>query len=118
MKTFNQFIESLEKISSAWERKHPGMKFSIHQSKNPESIRVNSIEVPKEKRNQGIGSRAMKGVINYAKKKGVPVSLTPSPEKGKKKALNRFYNRLGFKSNKGKNKDFRFSDTLINSHDQ
>ena len=118
MKTFNQFLEeseALSKISSSWERKHPGMKFNVYQTSRPESIRVQSLEVPKEKRNKGIGTRAMKGVLNYAQKQNLPVSLTPAPEKGKKEALNRFYKRLGFKSNKGRSRDFRFSDSLIKS---
>jgi hypothetical protein len=51
----------------------------------------------------------MKGVINYAKKQNLP----PSAEKGKKQALDRFYKRLGFKGNKGREKDYRFSDTLL-----
>jgi hypothetical protein len=34
MKTFNEFLaeSTLEKISAAWERKHPGMKFAIYQN--------------------------------------------------------------------------------------
>lgn len=114
--SFKKFIESVEKISLAWERKHPGMKLDLSHSKNPESIRVNSLKVPKQERNKGIGSRAMKGVINYAKKKNIPVSLNPSPERGKKQALDRFYKRLGFKKNSGRQRDFRFSDRLIHGN--
>jgi hypothetical protein len=51
----------------------------------------------------------LEGVIKYAEKQNIPVSLTP----GKKQALGRFYKKLGFKANKGRTKDYRFSDTLI-----
>lgn len=116
MKTLSRFLEEakeakevLNKISSAYERKHPGMKLSLQHNDRTNTIRVNKIEVPKEKQGKGIGSRAMRGIASYAQKQNLPVTLTPEPEKGKKAALNRFYNRHGFK----KNKDLAISDTLI-----
>lgn len=115
MKTFDTFInesqEVLNKISKSWERKHPGMRFSIYQSSvNPTNIQLHSIKVPKDKRNQGIGSRAIKGLINYAKRNKQTVSLTPQAEKNKKAALERFYKRAGFKKNKN---NPEISDTRI-----
>jgi GNAT superfamily N-acetyltransferase len=113
MKTYSQFIvesqEVLNKISSAYERKHPGMKLNVSHSPKTKSIQLNLIRVPKEKRNQGIGSRAIKGISNYAKKQNLSVSLTPEPEKGKKGKLQQFYKKRGFK----RNKDLAISDTHI-----
>lgn len=51
----------------------------------------------------------MKGISNVARRNNVPVTLTPEPDKGKKKALNRFYDKHGF----SKNKDQSISDTMI-----
>lgn len=115
MRTFNQFIsesqEVLDKITTNWRRMHPGMKFHVTNSGN--DIRVHSIEVPKEKRNQGIGTRAITGVQNYARSQGKRVTLTPAPDPRKKAKLNRFYKNLGFKPNSGRTKDFSVSDSRI-----
>lgn len=116
MKTYRQFIaesqESLDKISSAWKRKHPGMKF--HSTVGTQGdIRLHVIEVPKEKRGKGIGTRAMKGLTSYADKQQKRVTLTPQADKGYKGKLDKFYRGFDFKTNKGRNKDFTVSDTRI-----
>lgn len=116
MKTYRQFVaesqEVLDKIGSAWRRKHPGMKF--HSTLDTQGdIRLHAIEVPKEKRGQGIGTRAMKGLTNYADKQQKRVTLTPQADKGKKGKLEKFYKNFEFKANKGRNKDFTVSDTRI-----
>jgi hypothetical protein len=116
MKTFRQFItesqESLDKIGSAWRRKYPGMKFHSTLS-NSGDVRLHAIEVPKEKRNQGIGSRAIKGLTRYADKQNKRVTLTPQADKGKKGKLEKFYKSFGFNKNSGRNKDFSVSDSRI-----
>lgn len=109
MKTFKQFLNessgALAKISAAWERKHPGMKFHLYHNQSGD-IDLHSIEVPKEKRRSGIGSRAIKGLSNYADRNNKRVVLTPQAEKGYKGKLDKFYKEKGFVPNKGRNKDF------------
>jgi GNAT superfamily N-acetyltransferase len=113
MKSYSQFIleshEALNKISSAYERKHPGMKLNLSHSPVKNTISVDLIRVPKEKRGQGIGTRAITGVKNYAKRHNLPVTLSQEPERGKKGKLQKFYKGLGFK----KNQDPAISDTHI-----
>lgn len=116
MRTYTEFLvesqEALRKISAAWERKHPGMKFSAHQDQSGD-IRLHSIEVPKEKRGQGIGSRAIKGLSNFADKNKKRITLTQQAEKGYKGKLDKFYRERGFVPNKGRNRDFTTRDTMI-----
>lgn len=121
MKTFKEFMcesqEVLDKIGSAWQRKHPGMKFHSTMG-NQGDIRLHAIEVPKEKRGQGIGTRAMKGLTNYADKQQKRVTLTPQADKGKKGKLEKFYKSFAFKANSGRNKDFTIRDSRIRNPQQ
>jgi hypothetical protein len=113
MKSYSQFLEdvsqALSTIEKNYKRKHPDVKLSFSHSPRSNTIRVDNIRIPKEKQGQGIGSRVMKGISNVARRNNVPVTLTPEPDKGKKKALDRFYNKHGF----SKNKDQSISDTMI-----
>ena len=120
MKTFNQFLteakppkpDAPQTMAKNWERKHPGIKLHAYPS-HSDTVRLQTLEVPREQRGQGIGSRAVRAMQNVAKKQNKRVTLTPQAEPGYKKKLDTFYKRLGFKSNKGRNKDYSVSDTMI-----
>jgi GNAT superfamily N-acetyltransferase len=122
MKTFSQFIEEakkakppeevLNKISRAYGKKHRGVNLDTSHSSSGD-IRLNNIWLPPEKRNQGIGSRIMKGLSSYADRQGKRITLNQAPEKGKKQKLANFYRSHGFVPNKGRNKDFTTRDTHI-----
>jgi hypothetical protein len=125
MKTYQQFIreakqskpDAIQTISKNLERRTPGMKFHVYPSQTGD-IKLHSLEVPKEKRNQGIGSHALKNLTTFADKQNKRVTLTPEAEKGKKAKLDKFYKRFGFKPNKGRSKDFSVSDTMIRNPNQ
>jgi GNAT superfamily N-acetyltransferase len=112
MKTYKTFLEdtqtALSKISANWERKHPGMKFHVYQAKSGD-IDLHSIEVPKEKRGSGIGSRALKGLTKFADRNNKRIGLTQQPQPGYKKKLDTFYKKFGFRANKGRSKDYSTS---------
>lgn len=120
MKTFKQFVieakqakpDAPEKITSAWERRYPGMKAHLTHH-HADTLKIHSLGVPVNQRRKGIASRFMKGVGNYADKQNKRVVLSPSADKGYKKKLDTFYRNFGFKPNKGRNKDFTVSDTMI-----
>jgi GNAT superfamily N-acetyltransferase len=122
MKTYSQFIteakqakepkEVLNKISSAYGRKHKGVNVDASADRSGD-IRLNNIWIPPEKRNQGIGTRVMKGLSKYADKQGKRITLNQAPERGKKAKLQKFYKSHGFEANKGRNKDFTTRDTHI-----
>ena len=91
MKTYQQFIQeaklpksdALETIGRNLQKRTPGMKFHATPSQTGD-IRLHSIEVPKEKQGQGIGSKALKGLTTFADKQNKRVTLTPQADKGKK----------------------------------
>jgi len=82
-------------------------------SESSDSITINNITVPTENRNSGVGTKAMKIILDYADSAGKKVLLTPSSDFGGNKArLISFYKRLGFIENKGANKDYAISETM------
>jgi GNAT superfamily N-acetyltransferase len=125
MKTYQQFIleakqpkrDAVQTISKNLERRTPGMKVHAYPSQTGD-ISLHSLEVPKEKRNQGVGSHAMRNLTRFADKQNKRVILTPEAERGKKVKLDKFYKRFGFKPNKGRNKDLSVSDTMIRNPNQ
>jgi len=118
MKPFLLFLEQEESHDSDFEklRSHldsMGIRHSIGNHKRSNSISVYAIAVPKEKRNSGIGTSAMRAITAHADKHAKKVTLSPSADFGGSKArLMPFYKRLGFVENKGRNKDYSISDTM------
>lgn len=80
-------------------------------------LHLSMIVVPKEKRKQGIGSKAMERISKYADEHGYEVTLTPA-QRGdidgttSKSRLKKFYKRFGFVENKGRNKDFTTRESM------
>lgn len=83
-------------------------------STEPPIVSLESIIVPKDKRDQGIGTMAMNDIVSWADSLGYMIALDPSGDfGGSPKRLKEFYGRFGFVQNKGRNKDFRTSRTMI-----
>lgn len=77
---------------------------------------LSAIKVPEGARGAGIGTKAMKEIINYADKKGLSIALTPTSDfGGNKSRLEKWYKSFGFVENKGKNKDFSTRERFIRS---
>jgi GNAT superfamily N-acetyltransferase len=120
MKTYKQFLteakppkpDAPQTMAKNWERKYPGLKFGFYPS-HGDTTRVDTLRVPEDQRGQGIATRTMKAAQKVAARQNKRVTLTPQAEQGYKKKLDTFYKRLGFKSNKGRNKDYSVSDTMI-----
>ena len=87
--------------------KYPGLDLELWD--NGHSIELAVIELPKDKRNQGLGTAIVQEIQAYAAQKGLPVVLRPTAEQGKKEALDRFYKNLGFVPNRGRNKNYQLS---------
>ena len=78
------------------------------------ALRLASIKTPKEKRNQGLGTKAMNMIIQYADKNGMKIFLTPVTDWGSSKArLINFYKSFGFIKNSGKNKDWHYKEDMV-----
>ncbi|QXN70910.1 putative methyltransferase [Bacillus phage vB_BspP_Dartukuta] len=89
-----------------------GLKHRI--SERNDVITVSKIEVPEGARGQGAGSSAMQALIDYADATGKHIALTPTADFGGNKArLKEFYQRFGFKENKGKNKVYEVSEGMV-----
>lgn len=83
---------------------------------NPKSnqVSLSRIVVPKESRGQGIGTKAMQDLIDFADEQNALMSLSPSTDFGAT-SINRlkdFYSRFGFVPNKGKYKDYSISESM------
>jgi predicted GNAT family acetyltransferase len=99
-----------ENIESILTSKY-GVEVDIYE--RADYIELSKIIVPKQMRGQGIGSKVMKELIEYAKQNKKDIFLTPSNSfGGNKTGLDKFYKSLGFKSNSGRNRDFRSRQSL------
>jgi hypothetical protein len=82
-------------------------------------ITLSRIVVPQGQREQGTGTAALQALVDYADRTGQRVVLSPSADfGGNKKRLMEFYKRFGFVENKGRNKDFAVSETMIREPQQ
>jgi hypothetical protein len=92
--------------------KFPDFKIGI--SENKDNIILDKIVVPENARDSGQGTDFMVQLVRDADKKGKAIGLTPSTDfGGNKKRLTEFYKRFGFVENKGNNKDFTISESMI-----
>lgn len=102
--------EEVDAFSQTLRDKYPGLVLDYHYDDRHGILVVSRIIVPKDKRNQGVGSSVMRSLMDFAKSKGFKTTLTPTPEFGSsKERLNKFYKGFGFK----KNKDMSISETMI-----
>jgi tRNA nucleotidyltransferase (CCA-adding enzyme) len=75
---------------------------------------LSKIEVSGDERNAGQGTKEMQNIVDKMDREGAIIALTPDDAfGGNKNRLIKFYKRFGFVPNKGRNKDFRFRETMI-----
>ena len=100
-------IKSLDDIF----KKYPDVTIDANVGKK--DINLSRIVVPKEMRNQGVGTQVMSDLSEYADSLGKRITLTPSSDfGGSVPKLKAFYKELGFVENKGKNKDFSTREAM------
>jgi GNAT superfamily N-acetyltransferase len=111
MKTFSEFLaegstepksDAHKTITKNWERKHKGMTARFKEKED--NIHLGDVWLPPSARSKGTGGRFVKGLSNYARKKGKSISLRADPEKGKEDKLHNFYTRAGFERSGSSNK--------------
>jgi hypothetical protein len=112
MISFKQFLS--EDYGEKLAKKH-GVK--LHLSDRENTIHLHNIIVPKEKRNQGVGTAVMQDINNYADKNNKTVTLQTAVKDDfhgttSQSRLKRFYKRHGYVENKGRNKDFSLSGNM------
>jgi len=74
---------------------------------------IDQMRVREEYRRQGMGTRALEDLLDFADRHGMMVALTPDDMGAPKRVLTRWYKSHGFKPNKGRNKDFRFREAMV-----
>ena len=113
IKLFEEF-QKRSKLADQFKLKYGNKLDSIFIFEDPSSIEFNQVVINKNHRNEGIGSRILQDVIDYADRENKIVTLTPADDYGSSLSrLKKFYKRFGFVFNKGNNKDFRFRDSMI-----
>jgi len=87
--------------------------FNVTQGEK--NIKLASIFVPKEARKEGIGSKFMEELTQFADRQGYVIVLTPSKDFGATSVsrLRKFYGKFGFKRNLGRNKNYLYIETMI-----
>ncbi|WP_228155383.1 GNAT family N-acetyltransferase [Acinetobacter sp. ACNIH2] len=118
--TFNQsemsqLVVSLDDFATGLKEKY-GIDLGLKGNPKRNFITLHKIIVPETARSQGVGSKAMKEIIDYADSTNKTLALTPSSDfGGNKKRLVEFYKRHGFVENKGRNKDYEISEAMYRS---
>lgn len=90
---------------------------SLSASESDGVLKLHNIEVQKDSRGSGVGSKVMGRLTDYADRNNLQMTLTPdvkNTERGTTSAgrLVKFYKKFDFIENKGKNKDFSLSDSM------
>ena len=103
---------SVDDIENVLRTKYPDVKISV--SGSPErGFTLNRIDVPKGKREGGIGTAVMSDLVNLVDQQGAVLKLSPSGDfGGSVPRLKDFYARFGFVQNKGKNADYAISESM------
>lgn len=97
--------ESAQDFADKLEQEYPELE-DLWLRDDKYAVVLSNLRVRKDARSKGIGTEVIEKVKEYAKTVGKPLVLYAEPDKGKKTALQRFYNRVGFKKS-GSRKDYR-----------
>lgn len=114
MKKFKDWIlqENLNLIQNFAQQNN--VELDIYES-NDGTIKISRIFVPKELRKQGLGTKILEAVCDFADLNKKIILLSPSIDFGAT-SVNRlysFYSRFGFIKNKGRNKNYKYVETMI-----
>ena len=86
----------------------------LHIFEDDDSIEFNLIVIKKEYRNTGVTTHILNTVTEYADKEDKMVTLTAADDYGSNLSrLKKFYKRFGFISNSGRNRNFKYRDTML-----
>lgn len=107
--TVNDFRQSLI-------HKHKPKSLSLYMD-NKNRLKLSMISLEKSRMGQGIGTKIMQEIIDFADQHGLTLTLTPavkdtSAGTTSHNRLIRFYKQFGFVQNKGRNKDFTIFDSM------
>jgi GNAT superfamily N-acetyltransferase len=109
----SNYEDTMKPFRDKWEAR--GVENYVSENARTGNITLHQIKVPKSDRGQGLGSEFMQELTDYADSKNAAIVLSPSIDFGASSVnrLKDFYKRFGFVENKGRNKDYRISETMI-----
>lgn len=105
-----EFItETISSFADVVQKQLGLMSFDLYERGN--DIYLDTIIVGKQNRGQGIGTKALNMLTDYADKLGKRIILTPAVKDNyqgttSRARLVKFYKQFGFKESKGRNIDF------------
>lgn len=104
----------IQEFINFYVNKYPEIILRITEFEN--KIKLDKIFIPKEMRGVGIGTEIITALKDYSQRVSKPIVLNPEPEKGKKGALQRFYERNEFVDNAGRRKRLRFDRYIFQNY--
>lgn len=105
----DKFMADIVALERSLEAEFNGLDQLDLRTGNGGALHINLIKVKPEFQGQGIGSKVMTKLKAFAQERGIPITLSPEPDRGKKAALQRFYKGHGFWKNKGRRADYRYT---------
>jgi 2'-5' RNA ligase/GNAT superfamily N-acetyltransferase len=95
--------------------RHPNV--DLFATEKPQGLRLKMIQVGAQHQREGYAGAALRDLLSYADERGKPVALNPGDVEGRpgmsNPQLRRWYGEHGFVPNKGRNKDYTFSEAMI-----
>lgn len=105
---FDKKYKMVSKLMNDLEKNYDVELFLHHNKYN--TIILSKIEVPKKLRNNGIGSKVMREICDFADKNSMNIALTPANDfGGSLTRLKKFYKYFDFVKYKG----YNFMEKLI-----
>jgi len=111
----NKNFETAEDIRKYVKTKYPTVVLDFYDSSNQLSSTLSMIKIPREQQKMGIGSEIMNIIVTYSDTYNKTILLSPEKQTSgpSKLKLEQWYKTFGFVFNKGKNKDYRFTGSMI-----
>lgn len=112
--------EQVTALVEALEARFPGLRLDLYPTGKDgwgnQIMELSAIVVPKGQREQGIGTKVMREIVEAADAHGWTLALTPSSDfGGSKSRLVSFYRGFGFVPNHGRSKDYTTRATMMRS---
>lgn len=105
--------DDVSSLEDAILRRHEGSVSKLMLSGAKDVIKLSALVVKSDARGKGIGASVLRELLSYADSHGKTIALTPSGDFGGNVAkLKKWYSSLGFVENKGRKRDFRFTESM------
>jgi len=120
MRLYEMMVDDLDDFTAMLRSKYKPQDLWLYRSGDPARnlIILDSIVISKDQRKQGIGSKIMQEITDYADMNELRIGLTPGSKDDHHGTtshgrLVKFYKRFGFKQNKGRHANYSISAGMI-----